>query len=116
MLGKDGKVEDKSNSKGNGKANANIPTSSYVIDGSITFSSIGPRAVLEDVGRGVRFEGQVTLGAIGDGIVAVEGVVEVLEGSEVEVDSGENSVTAVSLIALRPILYSTGRDMVEGFE
>lgn len=116
MLGQDSKVENKSNSKSNSETNSDKTTSLDVLDRGIALSGIGPCTVWKDVSRSIWREGQVAFGVIGNGVVAVECVVEVFEGGEVEVDAAENGVAAVTLITLWPFIYGTSRDMGKGID
>lgn len=116
MLSQDSKVENKSNSESNSESNSDKTTSLDVLDRGIALSGIGPCAVREDVSRSIGRKGQVAFRVVGDGVVAVECVVEVLEGREVEVDAAENGVAAVTLVTPWPFIYGTSRDMGKGLD
>lgn len=96
VLGQSSKGEDKANTESDGHTNASVSTGSNRVDGAPALGCIDPAAVLvEDGGLNVGQEGQVAAGAIGDGVVAVEGVVPVAEGGEVELVAVEEGLVLV---------------------
>lgn len=100
MLSQDSEVENESDSEGDGKANADVTASTDGEDSRVALGIVDKGAVLQNVDEQVRSLGHVAPGAVGDGLIAVPGVVPVLEGGEVEVKTLDDSVVLV--IALGP--------------
>ncbi len=59
-------------------------------------------------------EGQIALGAVGYGLIAVVGVIPILQSGEIEVDTRKHGIGVVASGALGPRENISGFEEIEG--
>jgi hypothetical protein len=86
--------KEEANAKQRGKNEVQPAASFHAEDGHIAVGSIDEAAIGEE-GRLVRVEDEVAIGIVGQGIIAVQSVVPVIQSGLVEVYSADNGVRGI---------------------
>lgn len=95
MLGQSSECEHESNSIHCREANSRVAPNTNWIHGTVTLGGVDESSVADEKLGLVRLVRQITAGVVGQGAIAVVGVVPVLEGGEVEVNTSKDGVCTV---------------------
>lgn len=95
MLGQSSEREHESNSIHGREANSRVAPNTDWIHGTVALGGVDKSSIADEKLGLVRLVRQITAGVVGQGAIAVVGVIPVLEGGEVEVDASKDGVCTV---------------------
>lgn len=95
MLGQARECKHESNGIHGREANSHVAPSADWVHGAVALGGVDEGSIADEKLGLVRLVRQVTAGIVGQGAIAIVGVVPVLEGGQVEVNASKDGVCAV---------------------
>lgn len=95
MLGQGSERKHQSNGKHGCKANSHVASDTDWVHGAVAFGGVDEASIGIEQNGLVRLIRQIALGVVGQGAIAVVGVVPVLQRREVEMDAPKDGICAV---------------------